>query len=63
MNLTTGEQTYTDPATGGATYKWDETAEQYVYNWSTKGILAGHWYTIFAKLEDGTTQNVVVGIR
>jgi hypothetical protein len=63
MNLTTGEQTYTDPATGGATYKWDATAEQYVYNWSTKGLLAGHWYTIFAKLEDGTTQNVVVGIR
>jgi hypothetical protein len=63
MNLTTGEQTYTDPATGGTTYRYDETEQQYIYNWSTKGLTAGFWYTIFARLEDGTTQSVVVGIR
>jgi hypothetical protein len=63
MSLTPGEQGYTDLATGGTTYRFDPTAQQYIYNWSTRGLAAGYWYTIFAKLEDGTVQSVVVGIR
>jgi hypothetical protein len=63
MNFTTGEQSYTDPATSGSTYRYDETNEQYIYNWSTKGLTAGYWYRLFAKLEDGTVQSVVVGVR
>jgi hypothetical protein len=61
MSAPVGEPTYSDPATSGTTYKWDGT--QYHYNWSTKGLQAGYWYRIYAKLEDGTTQSVVVGVR
>ena len=61
MNAPVGEPTYSDPATSGTTYKWDGT--QYHYNWSTKGLQVGYWYRIYAKLEDGTIQSVVVGIR
>ncbi len=63
LTATTTELLYTDPASTGTTYAWDTTANQYHYNWKTKDVLPGYWYRICAKLEDGTTQSVVVGIR
>lgn len=63
MSASVYEATYSDPATSGTTYKFDASSSQYLYNWSTKGLTTGYWYKIFAKLEDGTTQSVVVGIR
>lgn len=63
MSASIDESTYALPATSSATFMYDPVAQQYIYNWNTKGLIAGYWYKIFAKLEDGTTQSVVVGIR
>jgi hypothetical protein len=63
MSASVDESTYSDPATSGTTFKWDAVSQQYAYNWSTKGLLTGYWYRIYAKLDDGTVQSVVVGVR
>lgn len=63
MSVAVDESTYSDPATSGTTFKWDATSQQYIYNWSTKGLTVGYWYRISAKLEDGAMQSVTVGIR
>ena len=63
MSATVDESAYADSGTNGITFKWDSTSQQYVYNWSTKGLATGWWYKIFAKLDDDTVQSVVVGIR
>ena len=39
----------------GSQYTWD--GSQYLYNWSTKGLVAGE-YRIDANLADGTTPYV-----
>lgn len=44
-------------------YKWDDSDQQYIYNWSTKGLAAGYWYKIYAKLDDGTIYSVQVGLN
>ena len=57
------ESTYTDSGTSGATYRWDPTAQQYIFNWSTKGVTAGFYYRIGVQLDDGETYYVTVGLR
>lgn len=57
------ESAYSDPATSGTIFKWDATSQQYIYNWSTKGLAIGYWYRIYVKLDDNMTQSVVVGLR
>jgi len=63
MSASIGESMYSDAASTGDSYKWDGTSEQYVYNWSTKGLTAGYWYRIFAQLDDGTIKSIVVGLK
>lgn len=63
MNASIVEESITTPATSGNTYRWDPESQQYIFNWSTKGLSAGYWYKIFAKLDDGITYSVVVGLR
>jgi pimeloyl-ACP methyl ester carboxylesterase len=63
MSASIDEPIYSIPATSGTTYHYDELAQQYVYNWSTKGLAIGYWYRIYAKLEDGNIYSVVVGLR
>jgi hypothetical protein len=63
MSVSVDESSYSDPATSGIFFRWDNITQQYVYNWSTKGLATGYWYRIYAKLEDGTIQSVVVGLR
>lgn len=63
MNSLINESIFSDSATSSTAYRYDTTTQQYIYNWSTKGLLTGYWYKVFAKLEDGTTRGVVVGIR
>ena len=63
MNESTEGVSFAEPATSDTTYRYDETDQQYIYNWSTKGLDKGYWYRLFAKLQDGTTQSVVVGVR
>ena len=43
-------------------YKWDSIAQQYVYNWSTKGLAAG-WYKISAQLDDGNIYSITIDLR
>jgi hypothetical protein len=54
---------YSDPATSGGTYRWDSTAQQYIYNWSTKGSTIGYYYRIGVILDDGQTYTVDIGLR
>ena len=51
-----------DPTTDG-TFRWDATAQQYIYNWQTKGLAAGYLYRIGVRLEDGQTFYVTVGLK
>jgi hypothetical protein len=44
-------------AAGGTGLRYDPTANQYVFNWQTKGLAAGS-YTILLSLSDGSTQSL-----
>ena len=57
------ESVYTDPATSGSLCKWDPTAQQYIYNWSTKGMASGSYYKIGVKLDDGKTYYTYISLR
>jgi hypothetical protein len=46
----------------GSTFRWDTTAQQYIYNWSTKGLKAGE-YRIYAALDDGAKQYVDICLQ
>jgi hypothetical protein len=63
MAASIGESVYTGSGTSGTVYKWDSTAQQYIYNWNTKSLATGYWYQIYAKLDDGNTYSVTVGLR
>ncbi|HEY3261103.1 MAG TPA: PxKF domain-containing protein, partial [Pseudonocardiaceae bacterium] len=47
------ETTITDPGTPDGMFRWDATAQQYIYNWQTKGLTAGYYYKIGVRLDDG----------
>jgi hypothetical protein len=55
------ESVYNVPATPGAAFT--ANGGHYQYNWSTKGLQAGFYYRIGAKLDDGTTQWVYIGLN
>jgi hypothetical protein len=57
------ETVYTDPATTGTTYRWDATAQHYIYNWSTKGSSSGFYYRIGVTLDDGQTYYQNISLR
>ena len=54
---------YTDQPTSGLAYRWDATAKQYIYNWQTAKGDVGKVYRIGARLDDGTTMYVNIGLR
>src|SRR5215211_44368 len=57
------ESVYTDPATTGTLFKWDSTAQQYIYNWSTKTSSKGYFYKIGVKLDDGQTYTTYISLN
>jgi hypothetical protein len=63
MTAPVDESVYSDPATNGTTYRWDSTAQQYIYNWSTKNLAVGYYYRIGVTLDDGQTYYVNIGLR
>ncbi len=63
MTASVDESAYSDIASTGNAFRWDSTAQQYIYNWSTKGLATGYWYKLSAKLDDGKTYSVTVGLR
>jgi hypothetical protein len=57
------EALYTDAATGGELYRYDATAQQYIYTWGTAKTQAGYYWRIGVKLDDGQTYYVNAGLR
>jgi len=57
------ENVSSDPAASGSTYRWDATAGQYMYNWSTKGLAGGYHYVVGVTLDDGQTYYVDLGLK
>ena len=55
------ESVYSTSATTGGTYRAD--GQQWIYNWSTKGLAAGFYYRVGVKLDDGQTYYVNIGLR
>ena len=55
------ESVYTDAADSGSTYRWDSTAQQYIYNWKTG--TGGNYWRIGVKLDDGQTYSVNIGLK
>ncbi|HEX5503851.1 MAG TPA: MBG domain-containing protein, partial [Thermomicrobiales bacterium] len=47
----------------GNTFRWDSTAQQYIYNDHTDKALAGMCQTLTVTLDDGTTHSVVVAFK
>ena len=62
MSLPIDETVQTVSADSGSTYKYDLTAQQYMYNWKTPST-GGNYYQIGAKLDDGQTYYVNIGLR
>jgi hypothetical protein len=55
------ESVYSDPPTSGSTYRWD--GSQYIYNWQTSKSDVGKIIRIGARLDDGTTMYVNIGLK
>ena len=49
-------------ATLGNQFRYDSTAGQYIYNWSTKGLESGT-YRLFIDLGDGVQHTVDLGLK
>lgn len=56
------ESIYTVPADSGTAYRYDATAQQYIYNWKT-GNSGGNYWRIGVKFDDGKTYYVNIGLR
>jgi hypothetical protein len=52
-------------ATGdsGSAFRWDASAQQYIYNWNTAPTLGGYYWKIGVKLDDGMTYYTDIGLR
>jgi hypothetical protein len=57
------ESASTTTADTGSTYRWDSTAQQYIYNYKTSSSFSGQCQFIQATLSDGTTHAVYVGYK
>jgi hypothetical protein len=62
-SLGVDENVYSDSASSGTTYRWDSTAQQYIYNASTKGMATGYFWRLYVQLDDGQTYSVDVALR
>ena len=63
MTAPVDETVYLDSATTGSTYRWDSTAQQYIYNWNTKGSTTGYYYRVGVTVDDGQMYYVNIGLR
>jgi hypothetical protein len=61
MTAPVDETVYTASVDSGTTYKYDATAQQYIYNWKTG--TGGNYYRIGVKFDDGQTYYVNIGLR
>jgi hypothetical protein len=61
MTAPVDESVYTASADSGTTYRYDATAQQYIYNWKTG--TGGNYWRIGVKFDDGQTYYVNIGLR
>ena len=61
MSMPVDESAYGDVADSGTTYRWDSTAQQYIYNWKTG--TGGNYWRIGVTLDDGQSYSVNIGLR
>jgi TRAP-type uncharacterized transport system substrate-binding protein len=62
MSAPVDETVYTVSADSGSTYRYDSSAQQYIYNWKTPNA-GGNYYRIGVTLDDGQTYYVNIGLR
>ncbi|MGZ4437094.1 MAG: OmpL47-type beta-barrel domain-containing protein [Nocardioidaceae bacterium] len=63
MSAAVDESLYSDSADSGTTYRFDTTAQQYVYNWKTDSKSSGYYWRIGVKLDDGCVYYVNIGLK
>jgi hypothetical protein len=57
------EASFTATGDSGSTFRWDGSAQQYVYNWNTAPTQVGSYWKLGVKLDDGQTYYVDIGLR
>ncbi|HET7072826.1 MAG TPA: PxKF domain-containing protein [Mycobacterium sp.] len=65
-NLTTSavnEDSFTTTGDSASGFRWDSTAQQYIYNWNTSSTQGGYYWKIGVKLDDGMTYFTDIGLR
>lgn len=62
MTAPVDETVYPVSADSGSAFKYDATAQQYLYNWKT-GSTGGNYWRIAVTLDDGQTYYVNIGLR
>jgi TRAP-type uncharacterized transport system substrate-binding protein len=62
MSMPVDETAVTVSADSGSTFRYDATAQQYIYNWKTPST-GGNYYQIGVKLDDGQVYYVNIGLR
>jgi hypothetical protein len=63
MTAPVDESVYSLSADSAATYRWDSTDQQYIYNWGTDAAGKGSYFRVGVKLDDGQTYFVNIGLR
>lgn len=65
-NLTTSsvnESSFTTTGDSGSSFRWDATAQQYIYNWNTAATQAGYYWKIGVRLDDGQSYYTDIALR
>jgi hypothetical protein len=57
------ETVYSAAADSTSSYRFDASAQQYIYNWSSSAATKNYYYRIGVRLDDGQTYFVNLGLR
>ncbi len=63
MSMPVDESVYAVSGDSGSTYRYDATAQQYIYNWKTTSGSAGFYYRVGLTLDDGQSYFVNIALR
>jgi hypothetical protein len=62
MSVPVDETVYSPAGDSGTAFRYDATAQQYIYNWKT-GSTGGNYWRIGVTLDDGQTYYTNIGLR